>query len=146
MKQVYNFYRNSNSACTAKFGKSNVVNQSTSYYTCSVQKTFAANIVNPGQITNVIIWALKSVINGYSDNFCKGFADALRAMCPDNKIASDLKLSSTKLMYAINNDITSHFKALLNKEIGNTPLYVLTFYESFNTATQESEIDILIRF
>lgn len=83
--------------------------------------------MNSGQITNVIIWALKSVIDGYSDDSCKDFAETLWAMCPDSKIASDLKLSLTKLMYAINHDITSHFKVLLNKEIGNTPLYVLTF-------------------
>ena len=67
-------------------------------------------------------------------------------MCTDNKIASDLEVSSTKLMYAINHGITPHFKALLNKKISNTPLYVLSFDESLNTVPQQSETDILISF
>ena len=80
----------------------------------STQKTLDSNIVNKDVTTSEIIWTLKSVVSGFSNNSCDDFAPTLRAMCPDSKLAKEFKLGRTKLMYLVNYGIAPHFKSLLD--------------------------------
>ena len=111
-----------------------------------MQKTLDSNIVNKDVTTSEIIWALKSVVSGFSNNSCDDFAQTLRAMCPDSKIANDFKLGRTKLMYLVNYSIAPHFKSLLDTRLKKVPIYTLSFDESLNKVTHECEMVIMVRY
>ena len=71
------------------------------------QQTLNSNIVTKSATTAEIIWALKSVLSGYSNSLCDDIANALKAMCPDSHIAKDFKLCHLKRMYIVNYGIAT---------------------------------------
>ena len=60
-----------------------------------------------------IVWALKSVLSGYSNNSCADISKIFTCMFPDSKIAKSFELGATKLKYVINFGIAPYFRDIL---------------------------------
>ena len=106
-----------------------------------------ANIeVTKSATTAEIIWVLKSVVSGYSNSSCDGIPNTLKAMCPDSQIANDFKVCRLKLMYIVKYGIAPYFKQLLDAKLKKAPLYTLSFDESLNEITQESEMVVMVQY
>ena len=57
-----------------------------------------------------IIWTLKTVFSGYSNNSSKDILNLFYVMFPDGKIAKDMRLGADKVKYVINFGIAPVFK------------------------------------
>ena len=84
-----------------------------------------------------IIWALKSVWSGYSNNSINEVVSTFRVMFPDSQIAKNMKLRRTKLSYIINHGRRS-------QEV--PPIHCVSFDESLSEVVQECEMVVLIRY
>ena len=93
-----------------------------------------------------IIWALKCIKSGYSDNSVDDFGAVLQAICPDSKIAKDFKVGRHKLGYLVNHGLYPYFKDLLKDEVMKSPFITVLFDESLNKTTKESEMDLIVRY
>ena len=89
---------------------------------------------------------LKSVLSGYSSSSCDYIASTLKAIYPDSQIAEDFKLGHLKLMYIVNYGIAPYFKQFLDAKLKKVPLYTLSFDESLNEITQESEMVVMVQY
>ena len=109
-------------------------------------KHLNSNIVTKNTTTAENIWALKSVLSGYSNSSCDDFANTLKAVCPDSQITKDFKLGRLKLMYFVNHGIGPYFKQLLDAKLAKASLYTLSFDESLNEITQESVMVVMVQY
>ena len=62
-----------------------------------------------------IIWALKSVRSGYSNNSSSDINKVFSTMFPDSKIAQNFQLGPDKLKYICNFGIAPYFKGVLRQ-------------------------------
>ena len=85
-----------------------------------------------------IRWTLKSVIAGYSNNFNVDCSRLFLSMFPDSNIAKKYHLGPDKLRYSVNFVLGPYFKNILMESVRKS---VISFDESFNKATQPSELD-----
>ena len=67
-------------------------------------------------------------------------------MFPDCKIAKDMMIGTDKIQYVINFGIAPICETMLVESIKLSEYYVVCFDESLNNKTQNSEMDVLIRF
>ena len=98
---------------------------------------------NSEKLKTDIIWTLKAVSSGYSNNSSKDISNLFYGMFPYSKIAKDVRLGADKVKYVINSGITPVFKNVLTERNLNSVLSVKT---SLNDNTQNCEMDILIRY
>ena len=92
-----------------------------------------------------IVWALKSVLSGYSNNSCADISKIFTCMSP-SKIAESFELGFTKLKYAINFGTAPYFRDILYNHLEKSGCFVISFDESLNDYTQNCQTDILIRY
>ena len=83
-----------------------------------------------------IVWALKSVLSGYSNNSCADISKIFTCMFPDSKIAKSFELGATKLKYVINFGIASYVRDILCNHLQKSDCFVISFDESLNDYTQ----------
>ena len=93
-----------------------------------------------------IIWALKSVSSGFSNNSCNESNELFRTMFPDSNIAKQFRLGEGKLRYIVNFGLAPYFKELLTGDVTNSACHVISFDEIMNSVTQRCQIDFIIRF
>ena len=93
-----------------------------------------------------IIWTLRTVSSGYSNNSSKDTSNLFYAKFPDSKIVKDMRLGADKVKYVINFGIAPVFKNALAESIKKSEFYVVSFDESINDNTQNCEMDVLIRY
>ena len=100
-----------------------------------------------------IIWALKSVLKGYSNNPCADISKIFTSMFRDSKIFKSFEFGATKLKYVINFGIAPYFRDILYNHLQKSDCFVISFDESLNDYTQMGEwifincqMDILIRY
>ena len=67
-----------------------------------------------------IMWALKHVYNGLSDNSAKNVVDLFKTMFPDSKVAEKKRLEPNKLKYVVNHGIAPYLKEMLENEVKNS--------------------------
>ena len=94
----------------------------------------------------LVVWLLKSIDSGFSNNSSDDIVDCLKVMCPDSKIASSLKMKRTKAYYVINHGLAPYFKTLLLEDVSASDIFVLSFDESLNDVLQKCEMVIVIRW
>ena len=109
-------------------------------------KHLNSNIVTKSAATAENIWALKSVLSGYSNSSCDDFANNLKAMCPDSQITKDFKFGRLKLMYFVNHGVGPYFKQLLDAKLEKVSLYSLSFDERLNEITQKSVMVVMVQY
>ena len=93
-----------------------------------------------------IMWALKQVYSGLSDNYCKNVVSLFQSMFPGSQIAQKVRLEPNKRKYMVNHGITTYMKDILRDDVRKFDLYVVSFDESTNDITQICEMDICQRF
>ena len=112
----------------------------------SIQTTISSSFKDGGKLHAEIRWCLKHVLSGYSGNSMNGSCELFGLMFPDSKIASQMELGKTKLMYIVNHGLGPHFREELKREASASEWYVVSFDESLNKTVQECEMDLIIRF
>ena len=80
------------------------------------------------------------------DCLCNNIANTLKAKCPDSQIVKDFKLGNLKLMYIVNYGIAPYFKQFLEAKLEKAALYTLSFEESLNEITQDSEMVVMVHY
>ena len=93
-----------------------------------------------------IMWALKCVSSGFSNNSCANVNSMFRSMFPDGNVSSAFSMAPTKVSYVINYGLATHFKKILKDGITKSDCYIVSFDESLNDITQTCQMDILIRY
>ena len=93
-----------------------------------------------------VIWILKMIDSGYSNNSSDNIMECFKAMCSDSLIAQKIDMHRTKTSYIINHGLAPHFKKLLLEDINKSDIFVWSFDESLNQKTQSGQMDIIIRF
>ena len=93
-----------------------------------------------------IVWSLKSVCSGFSNNSTPNINQFFAAMFPDSKIAKSFQLGPGKLKYICNFGLAPFFKIILAKKLKKSEHYIISYDESMNEVTQNCRIDILIRY
>ena len=93
-----------------------------------------------------IMWALKCVSSGFSNNSCANINSMFKSMFPNSNVASAFSMAATKVSYVINHGLATHFKQILKDGITKSDCYVVSFDESLNDITQTCQMDILIRY
>ena len=104
--------------------------------TSSNQLTLDQSLATSNKRKAEISWALKSFSPGYSINSCSDMNILLREMFSDSKIAQDFVLSEDKLWYTVNYGLAPHFKGILQKDVGSSECFVVSFDETFNSKTR----------
>jgi len=93
-----------------------------------------------------ILWIVKSIMSGYSNNSSQDINLLFRKMFPDSKIASSFQVGADKVRYMTNYGIAPYFKSLLVDSLKMSDCYVVSFDESLNDMTQSCEMDLLLRY
>ena len=83
-----------------------------------------------------IVWALQSVLSGYSNNSYADISKVFTCMFPDIKIAKSFELGATKLKYFINFGIAPYFRDTLYNHLQKSDCFVISFDENLNDYTQ----------
>ena len=108
------------------------------------QATLEVVMNNSEKLKTEIIWTLKTVSIGYSNNSSKDISNLFYAMFPGSKIAEDMRLGADKVKYVINFGIVTVFKNTLTGSIKKSELYDVSFDESLNDNTKNCEMDVII--
>ena len=82
--------------------------------TCSKtgQSTIIETFSDEGKIHAEILWSIKHVLSGYSDNSVKDRITLFQQMFPDSKVSSRMDLGPGKIRYVVNHDIAPYFKTM----------------------------------
>ena len=120
--------------------------QTSSSFSQDTERTIDLMLNNSARQKSEIIWALKSVCSGYSNNSSSDINKVFATMFPDSKIAQKFQLGPDKLKYICNFGIALYFKDVLKEMLKKSDLYVICFDESLNDITQSCQIDVLIRY
>ena len=77
-----------------------------------------------------IMWALKCVCSGFSNNSCANINSMFKSMFPNSNVASAFSMAATKVSYVITHGLATHFKQILKDGITKSDCYVVSFDES----------------
>ena len=72
-----------------------------------------------------IVWAIKVVCSGYSNNSCFDVSQVFKCMLPDSEIAKSFELGADKLKYVINFGLAPYFKDMLGELLKKSDHYVI---------------------
>ena len=79
-----------------------------------------------------IIWALKCVASGYSNNFCCDLQKIFSAIFTDSNIAKSITVAADKMRYVVNFGVAPVFKSILLDSVKKKQAFVALFDESLN--------------
>lgn len=111
-----------------------------------VQQTLNHSILESQSLTAEIIWSLKCVVNGYSNNSNIDMNDTFKAMFPDSIIAKNYRMSASKLQYFVNFGLAPYFKGELIQGVNKSNFVSVGFDESLNSITQSCQMDLTVRY
>ena len=109
-----------------------------------VQPTLELVTTNSDKTKAEIIWALKCIESGYSDNSNNDMNVVFKCMLPDSKIASSFQMGPDKLHYYVTFGLAPYFKSLLTDTLKKSDCHVLSFDESLDDFTKTSEMQTLL--
>ena len=93
-----------------------------------------------------IVWSLKSVCSGFSNNSASNTNQVFAAMFPESKITKSLQVGLDKVKYICDFGLTPFFKTVLAEKLKKSEHYVISYDESMNEVTQNCKMDVLIRY
>ena len=82
-----------------------------------------------------ILWTLKSLSAGYSNNSCSDNAGLFQHMFPDSEIAKSFQVGPSKIKYLTNFDVAPYYKSALLERIKESPCFVISCDETLNLMT-----------
>ena len=103
-------------------------------------------VVRKSKTGKEIIWTLKCVASGYSHNSCRDLQKIFSAMLTDSNITKSITVGADKMRYVVNFGIAPVLKSILIDSVRKAEVFVALFDEGLNHQTQNSEMDILIRY
>ena len=77
-----------------------------------------------------IMWALKCVSSGFSNNSCANINSMFKSMFPDSNVASAFSMAPTKVSYVINHGLATHFKQILKDGITKSDCYFVSLMKA----------------
>ena len=77
-----------------------------------------------------VMWALKCMSSGFSNNSCSNVNSIFKPMFPDSNAASAISMAPTKVLYVVNHGLATHFKKILKYGITKSDSYLVLFDES----------------
>ena len=110
------------------------------------QSTLDLVVRNSDTVKAEIIWVLKCVASGYSNNSCRALQKIFSGMFTDSNIAKSITVGADKMRYVVNFGIAPVFKSILIDSVKEAAVFVALFDESLNEETQNFEMDILIGY
>ena len=111
-----------------------------------VQPTLEVITTESDKTKAEIIWTLKCIESGYSDNSNNDMIVVFKCMFPDSKTASSFQMEPDKLHYYVTFWLAPYFKSLPIDLLKKSDCHVLSLDESLNDFTQTSKMDLLVRF
>ena len=72
-----------------------------------------------------IMWALKQVYSGLSDNSCKNIVRLFQSMFPDSQIEQKMRLQPIKLKYMVNHEIAPNVKDILRDDVRKSEVHCI---------------------
>ena len=93
-----------------------------------------------------ILWTLKSLSAGYSNNSCSDNAGLFQHMFPDSEIAKSFQVGPSKIKYLTNFDVAPYYKSALLERIKESPCFVISCDETLNLMTLTCGMDLLARY
>ena len=112
----------------------------------SMQQTLTASVLDSSSLKAEIIWALKSVMSGYSNNSSSDMNATFQTMFLDSNIAKQYQMGPDKLKYVVNWGLAPYFKDLLIEDISKAKYLSVGFDESLNKITQSCQMDLMVRY
>jgi hypothetical protein len=98
------------------------------------------------QVTKAeILWALKSVQQGFSYKNSDETGKLFRSMFPDSKLAEKFSIQHSKMSYIISHGLGPYFHDRLIEDIKNCQRFVLCFDEQTNNQNKK-QLDLLLRY
>ena len=110
------------------------------------QQTITSSILDSKNLTAEIIWALKCVTSGFSNNSNRDINKTFKAMFPDSNIAKHFQMGANKLQYMVNWGIAPYFRDRLVDDVNKSKYISIGFDESLNTVTQTCQMDLTVRY
>ena len=93
-----------------------------------------------------ILWLMKSINSGFSNNATDDVGDVLRRMDPNSKVLAAFNMKKTKAAYIINHGLAPYYRDLLYEQINVTDVVVLSFDESHNDVIKKGEMVLMVRY
>lgn len=93
-----------------------------------------------------ILWILHVIEHHLSYNSCAAISSTLAKMFTDSAIATQVKLSPSKIAYAVSFGLAPYFSNALVECINKSSHFSACFDESLNKVVQHGQMDIWIRF
>ena len=94
----------------------------------------------------IVVWLLKSIESGFSNNSNDDIGDVLRSMDPNSKVLQSFRMKKTKAAYVANHGLAPYFLQKLYEDINVTDILVLSFDESLNDVQRSCEMVLVIRY
>ena len=89
-------------------------------------------IHNAEKTKSEIIWALKCITSGYSNNSCSDMNELFQSMFLNSTIAKSFQLGADEIRYITNYDTALYFKGFLFDSLKKSYCCVVSFSESLN--------------
>ena len=105
-----------------------------------------ASVLDSSSLKAEIVWALKSVMSGYSNNSSSDMNATFQTMFPASNIDKQYQMGPDKLKYVVNWGLAPYFKDLLIEDISNAKYLSVGFDESLNKITQCCQMDLMVRY
>ena len=113
--------------------------------TMTKQSTLGLVVRNSETIKAEVIWVMKCVASGYSNNSRRDLQKIFSTMFTDSN-AKSITVGANKMRYGMNFGIAPVFKSILMEPVKKVEVFVALFDESLNEQTQNCEMDILTRY
>ena len=91
------------------------------------QQTIETFTANTQTMKAEIIWALKTVVSGLSDNWSNDISNCFHVTCPNNATAEQFSLGRTKSTYVVNHGLSTYFSELLTENVNLSDCLALLF-------------------
>ena len=111
-----------------------------------MQQTTTTFVLDSSNLTAEIIWAIKCVMNGYSNNSCSDMIVTFRAMFLDSYIAKNYQISSNKLQYVVNWELDPYFKEILVEDVNKSKFLSIKFVGKPNHSLLSNRFSIIVRY
>lgn len=93
-----------------------------------------------------IIWLMKCLHSGYSNNSTDDMGDVLRRMDPNSEILASFNMKKTKAAYVVNHGLAPYYRDMLYDTLAVTDILVLSFDESHNDVIHKGEMVLMVRY
>ena len=105
-----------------------------------------ATVADEDKLKAQVVWLMKGIDSGYSNNSNNDIGDVLQRMDPESKIFADFKMKKTKAAYVVNFGLAPYYRGLLHEEIGESDMVAVSFDESHNDVVKKGEMVIMVRY